>query len=52
MRLLEAETGLFELADILRVLDDVGLKTSLYSGDFLGGEHTEESPFPVFVCVR
>lgn len=52
VRLLEAETGLFELADILRVLDDVGLKTSLYSGDFLGGEHTEESPFPVFVCVR
>ena len=52
VRLLEAETGLFELAEILGILDDVGLKTSLYSGDFRGGEYTEGSPFPVFACVR
>lgn len=52
VRLLEAETGLFELAEILRILDDMGLKTSLFSGDFSGGEYTEASPFPVFACVR
>lgn len=52
VRLLEAETGLFELAEILRILEGMGLKTSLYDGDFRGGEYTEGSPFPVFVCVR
>ena len=52
VRLLEAETGLFELTEILRILDDMGLKTSLFSGDFSGGEYIEASPFPVFACVR
>lgn len=52
VHLLEAKTGLFELAEILRILEALDLETSLYDGDFDGGEYTEESPFPVFVCVR
>ncbi|MFQ6129048.1 MAG: class I SAM-dependent DNA methyltransferase [Thermoplasmata archaeon] len=50
--LLEGQTGLFELAEIRRILDDIGLRTFLYSGDFSDREYTEESPFPVFACVR
>jgi SAM-dependent methyltransferase len=52
VHLLEAKTGLFELAEISRILDAMGLKTSLYDGDFHGGEYTGESPFPVFACMR
>lgn len=52
VRLLEAETGLFELAEIRAILDGMGLATFLYSGDFSGVEYTTESPLPVFVCVR
>ena len=52
VHLLEAETGLFELEEILSILDAMGLKTSLFSGDFSSDEFTEDSPFPVFACVR
>ncbi len=52
VRILEGESGLFELARIQRMLDDMGLKTFLYSGDFSGNEYDEDSPFPIFVCVR
>lgn len=52
VRLLEAETGLFELTEIRGILDGMGLTTFLYSGDFSGVEYTTESPLPVFVCVR
>lgn len=52
VHLLEAKTGLFELAEILRILEALDLETSLYDGDFDGGEYSEESPFPVFACVR
>jgi ubiquinone/menaquinone biosynthesis C-methylase UbiE len=52
VRLLEAKSGLFELAEIQRILDDMGLKTLLYSADFSGNAFDEDSPFPVFACVR
>ncbi|MFQ5909719.1 MAG: class I SAM-dependent methyltransferase [Thermoplasmata archaeon] len=52
VRLLEGESGLFELAEMQRILDDMGLKTFLYSGDFSGREYSQGSPFPVFVCLR
>lgn len=32
VKLLEGESGLFELAEIQRILDDMGLKTFLYNG--------------------
>lgn len=51
VKLLEAESGLFESAEIQRILDDMGLKTFLYSGDFSGSEYSQKSPFPVFACI-
>jgi SAM-dependent methyltransferase len=52
VRVIQARSGLFELAKVQRFLDDMGLKTFLYSGDFSGKEYDEDSPFPVFACVR
>lgn len=52
VHLLEAKTGLFKQEEILSILSALGLKTSLFNGDFSGDEFTEESPFPVFVCGR
>jgi SAM-dependent methyltransferase len=51
VRLLEGESGLFELGEIRRILEDFGVKTFLYSGDFSGNEYDDASPFPVFACV-
>jgi len=52
VHLLEAETGLFKMEEILSILGAMALETSLFSGDFSGDEFTEESPFPVFACMR
>ncbi len=44
--------GLFGLSEVRMVLQELGFKVHVYSGDFSGRMYSKDSPLPVFVCVR
>ncbi len=52
VKYVKGKTGLFEMNGVRKILDELGLRSMLFSGDFSSERYSKDSPFPVFVCTK